>query len=61
MKVINLYLFGKNYVIRVEKNPYYKSRKAKRKTDKYWAKFDNVTRREARQWREFDASQQQWS
>ena len=51
MKVINLYLFGKNYVIRIEKNPYYKSKKNRRKSDKYWAQFDNV--------REFDPQQQQ--
>jgi hypothetical protein len=57
----NMYVFGCQFVFRVDRNTHYKSKRARRKTNKYWAKFDNVTRLEAREWREFDASQQQWS
>lgn len=57
---VNMYVFGYQYVFRVERNKYYKSRRARRKTDKYWAKFDkDLSTTEIL--REFDAGQQQWS
>lgn len=57
---INMYVFGCQFVFRVDRNRYYKSRRARRKTDKYWAKFNkHLTTTEIL--REYDASQQQWS
>ena len=62
----NMYLFGRKYWIRVDRNPYYKSRRAIRKARKYWAKYSTGEKASSKTssreiLREYDASQQQWS
>ncbi len=36
---VNVHLFGNQYMFRVDKNPYYKSRRAIRKSGEYWTNW----------------------
>ena len=57
----NVYLFGRKYWFRVDRNPYYKSRRAIRRANKYWAQFPQVEKAREVEVRKFDASEQSWS